>query len=70
MKEFNPERHQIETASALGIVSNAGAGDIYAAYVGLDVHKETIAVAVAEPGEASRYTEGRLPTGPRAWRNC
>jgi transposase len=54
MNAFNPEQHRIETASALELVNEvvrqAGALERYAAYVGLDVHKETIAVAVAEPG--------------------
>jgi hypothetical protein len=50
MNEFNPEQHRIETASALELVNEvvgkAGAIERHAAYVGLDVHKETIAVAV------------------------
>ena len=65
MKEFNPEQHRIETASALTRVRNAGVVERYAAYVGLDVHKETIAVAVAEPGrELNRYIAARLPISP------
>ena len=66
MKEFNPERHQIETASALGIVSTAGPVDIYAAYVGLDVHKDTIAVAVAEPGRGEPVYRGEIANRPKS----
>ena len=50
MKEFNVETVRIETASALDAVQEAGKPKRYAAYVGLDVHKETIAVAIARPG--------------------
>ena len=47
MKEFTAEAVRIETASALEAVWQAQAGHQYPAYIGLDVHKETIAVAVA-----------------------
>jgi hypothetical protein len=40
----------METASATESVTRAGQPGRHAAYVGLDVHKESIAVAVAEPG--------------------
>ena len=46
MKKFNAEPAQVETASALKAVQEAGKKR-YAVYVGLDVHKETIAVAIA-----------------------
>ena len=35
MKEFNPERHRIETASALEVVTSAGHQERHAAYVEL-----------------------------------
>ena len=50
MKEFTAEQAWVETASALETVQNAGKSKRYAAYVGLDVHKDTIAVAIARPG--------------------
>ena len=53
MQECNAASHRIETASApaaLSAASALGAAKQHAAYIGLDVHKETIAVAVAEPG--------------------
>jgi transposase len=50
MKEFNPEEVRFETASALKTVMQAQSGHKYPAYIGLDVHKEAIAVAVARAG--------------------
>jgi transposase len=65
MKEFNPEQQQIETASALGVVLNAGNVERHAAYVGLDVHKETIAVAVAELGREESIYRGEIANKPK-----
>ena len=45
MKECIAEQARVETASALETVQNAGKAKRYAAYVGLDVHKEFITVA-------------------------
>ena len=45
MSKFNAEQHRIETASALDRIIDTEQEDRHAAYVGLDVHKETIAVA-------------------------
>ena len=58
MKKFNPGQHRIETASALEVVTDARQQERYAAYVGLDVHKETIAVALAEPGRTEPVYRG------------
>jgi len=60
MSKFNPERYGIETASALESVINVHRQEPHAAYVGLDVHKETIAVAVAEPGRAEPVYRGEI----------
>ena len=35
MKQFNPEQHRIETASALEVINDTGPGERYGAYVGL-----------------------------------
>ncbi|MDJ0864021.1 MAG: hypothetical protein QNJ82_17505, partial [Gammaproteobacteria bacterium] len=67
MKEFNAEQHRVETALTLATVGNAGRVERHAAYVGLDVHKETIAVAVAEPGRAA---QGELKLGISASRQA
>jgi len=40
----------------------------YAGYVGLDVHKDTIAVAVALPGREAAYDHGEIANKPKAVR--
>lgn len=57
----------VETASALAAVKRAEAVlDRYAAYVGLDVHKDSIAVSVAEPGRGQPSYEGEIAHTPKA----
>ena len=46
MKEFNAEQVQVETASALESVLKAGEVHCFGVYVGLDVHKDTIALTL------------------------
>ena len=68
MQEFNAAAQQIETASspiALSALRAIGEAKQHAAYIGLDVHKETIAVAVAEPGRDEPIYVGRSPTRRR-----
>jgi len=55
MKEFNAEAVRIETASALETVRPAQAGGRYPAYIGLNVHKQSIAVAVARLGSSAMF---------------
>jgi len=43
-----------------------GSGDRYALYVGLDVHKETIAVAVAAPGRGEPWYRGEIANTAKA----
>jgi transposase len=58
MKEFNAEPAQVKTASALNTVQETSTAKEYAVYIGLDVHKETISVAIARPGrDAPEYRE-------------
>ena len=38
----------------------------YSSYVGLDVHKDTIAVAVAYPGREKAESRGIIPNSKRA----
>jgi transposase len=66
MKEFNAKQHRIETESALEVVNKPGPVERYAAYVGLDVHKETIAVAVAEPGRDEPIFRGEIANQPKS----
>ena len=68
MKEFNAEEARFETVTAIGAFRQAEAYTGYPAYIGLDVHKETIAVAVARAGRQAgrnRSLEVKLPTSRR-----
>jgi hypothetical protein len=60
MSKFNAEQHRIETASALDRIIDTEQEERHAAYVRLDVHKETIAVAVAEPGRSEPVYRGEI----------
>jgi len=60
MKEFIAEQAEVETASALKAVQEAGRQKRYAVYVGLDVHKETIAVAIASAGREEPAYRGEI----------
>ena len=60
MKEFNAESVWVETVSALEMVQEAGKAKRYAVYVGLDVHKETIAVAIARTGREEPEFRGEI----------
>jgi transposase len=42
------------------------ASDVHAAYIGLDVHKATIAVSVAEMGRQNPEFRGEIPNDPKA----
>ncbi len=68
MNEFTPSEAGIETVSALATVMQGQglAADEYAAYVGLDVHKDTIAVAVARPGREAAESRGEIANRPKA----
>ena len=69
MKESNViERAGVETLTGLAGVERAlsAVGDVHAAYIGLDVHKETIAVAVAECGRARPEYQGEVANTPKA----
>ena len=55
----------VETASALRRVERVEAGR-YGVYVGLDVHKDSIAVAVAECGRGEPRYEGEIAHTPKA----
>ena len=65
MQEFNVAEHPIETASALAAVGAGGLPGGHAAYIGLDVHKETIAIAVAEPGRGEPIDRGEIANTPK-----
>ncbi len=65
MKEFNAEEIQFETASALGTISQQRTIGDYPAYIGLDVHKDTIAIAVAYAGREVPESRGEIANRPK-----
>ena len=68
MKKSTAVRDRVvDTASALAAVERAECAlDVHAAYVGLDVHKDTIAVSVAQPGRGQPSYEGEIAHTPKA----
>jgi transposase len=67
MKEFNAETTHFEPASALDTLGHQARPTSYAAaYIGLDVHKETIAVSVARAGREAAESKGEIANRPKA----
>lgn len=66
MKKFNPEAVRIESVSAVEVLMRYQAIDRYPAYVGLDVHKESIVVAVARAGRGAASSWGEIANKPKA----
>ncbi len=66
MKKFNAEPIGLEMASALETVRQVEAERNYPAYIGLDVHKESIAVAVARAGREAAESRREIANKPRA----
>ena len=66
MKKFNAEAVRSETVSALEVVRQTQAGSKYPAYIGLDVHKETIAVALAWAGRDVPESWGEIANRPKS----
>lgn len=62
MTQFNAESVSIHT---VGAPVEPEQPAIHNAYVGLDVHKETIAIAVAEPGRQEPVYEGEIANTPK-----
>jgi transposase len=62
MKEFNVEAIRLESASAQESVQSH---DRYRAYIGLDVHKETIMVAVARTGRDAPESREAIANKPK-----
>lgn len=61
MNEFIAPAAMIETQASSATVNRAlSSADHYGLYVGLDVHKDTIAVAVAEPGRGAPRYRGEI----------
>jgi transposase len=65
MKKFIAERASQQAAAARGV---ARGWSRYGAFIGLDVHKETIAVALALPGWGEPQYRGEIAHEPKAVR--
>ncbi len=66
MKECNAKEVGNESVTALGRVMQGQAVVGYPAYIGLDVHKESIAVAVARAGREVPEFRGEITNRPKA----
>lgn len=64
MKKYNAE----QTTGVQGQLAEriSAASDVHAAYIGLDVHKDSISVAIAEPGRHEPEFRGEIPNKPKA----
>ena len=65
MKEFNAEEVRFETVTAIGAIRQSKTYIGYPAYIGLDVHKDTIAVAVARGGREEPEFRGEMANKPK-----
>lgn len=65
MKEFNAARLS-ETAASKSVLGSILGEERYALYVGLDVHKDTIAVSLAWAGRGSPEYRGEIANTPKA----
>lgn len=66
MKKFNAKELKIEATSAFSTVRKSLSDNIYPAYIGLDVHKERIAIAVAYAGRNAPESRGEIANKPKA----
>ena len=66
MGEFTGHGAGVETSASWAAVKGRETPERYSAYVGLDVHKDTIAVAVAYPGRAEAVYHGEIAHTARA----
>lgn len=65
MKKFNPDQSTTQaTATALMSIRQSQEKYDYPAYIGLDVHKETIAISVAKAGRQSPEYQGEIANRP------
>ena len=66
MKECNAKAAGNESALAVETIWQSPADGQYPAYIGLDVHKETIAIAVARAGREAPVSRGEIANRPKA----
>ncbi len=60
-KEFNVEA---QTACSADVMMASRELESYGAYIGLDVHKDTIAIAITEPGRSEPRYQGEVANTP------
>ncbi len=70
MKEFISKEVEIElrhaTACSAEVLMASREIASYGAYIGLDVHKDTIAIAIADPGRDDPWYRGEIANTPKA----
>jgi len=66
MKEFTPELIEVKSDSALNLILNHRDLENHCAYIGLDVHKENIAIAVATRGRGAVSYRNEIPNRPKS----
>ena len=66
MKQFTADLEEVKSHSALNLILDHKNLDDYCAYIGLDVHKETIAVAVATRGRGKVSYRNEIPNRPKS----
>lgn len=64
MKQSNATQRVVVEGTAAPRISSAS--DVHAAYIGLDVHKASISVAIAEAGRQTPEFRGEIPNEPQA----
>lgn len=64
MKQSNATQQSVGKTSVAERLS--AASDVHAAYIGLDVHKVSISVAIAEAGRHAPEFRGEIPNEPKA----
>jgi transposase len=65
MQEFSAEEVRFESVTAIGAIRQSAAYYRFPAYIGLDVHKETIAVAVAGASRLDPEFRGEIANKPK-----
>lgn len=58
--------YDFHTASPIEVLMSAKQINHYGAYIGLDVHKDTIAIAIAALGRSEPHYEGEIANTPKA----
>ena len=67
MKQFSPESVKLDSTCSLEALQQSKViPERHSLYVGLDVHKDTIAIAVAYPGRSEPVFKGEVANLPGA----